>query len=247
MVVVTWLVVVTGVLGVDVGDAVVIGVVGVEAGTRLRDQRGRRRKVQLADRDARRRIVDRRGRVLDPAFDLVDRGQSAEPRLVDLLEQGHAAGDERRGEAGSLDRGGSGVARRERSSPRPGAAIVVADAPPIAEPKPLGVRQSRLPDRSVAVTLIVPATIAANPSPCCPVKLFPVAAITGMFMAVSWPISWVTLLAVAAVVGEPVLSVVSAVGQRHVHRGDIVLGVIVDDPLQCIGDAAPGWPYWSYR
>ena len=32
------------------------------------------------------------------------------------------------------------------------------------------------------------------------------------------------LLAVSAVVGKPVLSVVSSVGKRHIHRGDIVLG-----------------------
>ena len=75
--------------------------------------------------------------------------------------------------------------------PSPGAAMVVADAPPTAVPSRWAL-ESRLPDRSVAVTLIVPATIAANPSPCWPVKLLPVAAMTGMFMAVSCPISWVT-------------------------------------------------------
>ena len=76
-------------------------------------------------------------------------------------------------------------------NPSPGAAIVVADAPPIAVPSRWALER-RLPERSVAVTLIVPATIAANPSPCDPVKLLPVAAMTGMFIAVSWPINWVT-------------------------------------------------------
>jgi hypothetical protein len=76
-------------------------------------------------------------------------------------------------------------------SPSPGAAIVVADAPPMAVPRRWAF-ESRLPERSVAVTLIVPAAIAANPSPCAPVKPLPVAAITGIFIAVSCPINWVT-------------------------------------------------------
>ena len=69
--------------------------------------------------------------------------------------------------------------------------MVVAEAPPIAEPSRWAL-DSRLPERSVAVTLIVPATIAANPSPCWPVKLLPVAAMTGMFMAVELPDQLVT-------------------------------------------------------
>ncbi len=44
--------------------------------------------------------------LLEPGLDLGDRGERAEPRLVDLLEQGDAAGDERGGEAGSFHGGG---------------------------------------------------------------------------------------------------------------------------------------------
>ena len=147
-------------------------------------------EVELADRDAGDRVVDRRGGLLEPGLDLGDGGQRAEPRLVDLLEQGDAAGDERGGEAGSFHRGGAGVARGggqplARGRDRRGRCAADRRA------QPLGVGQE-IARRSVAVTLIVPATIAANPSPCWPVKLLPVAAMTGMFMAVSCPINWVT-------------------------------------------------------
>ena len=147
----------------------------------------------------------------------VDGGQSAEPRLIDLLEQRHAAGDKRRREAGPFDRGRSGVARWERSTLRPGAAIVVADAPPIAEPSRWAL-DSRLPERSVAVTLIVPATIAAKPFALLAGEAVAGRRDDGDVHGRELPDQLGDALAVSAIVGEPVLGVIPAVGQRHVDR-----------------------------
>ncbi len=120
--------------------------------------------------------------------------------------------------------------------PSPGAAMVVAEAPPIAEPSRWALER-RLPERSVAVTLIVPATIAANPSPCMPVEAVARRGDHGDVHRRELADQLVTCWPAPAVVGEPVLCVVSTVGQRHVDRGDVVLGVIVDHPLQSVGDA----------
>ena len=60
---------------------------GVDAGLAVGIRAAALGEVELTERDAGDRVVDRRGGLLEPGLDLGDRGQSAEPRLVDLLEQ----------------------------------------------------------------------------------------------------------------------------------------------------------------
>ena len=92
-----------------------------------RDQGGGLGDVELADRDAGDRVVDRVGAVLEPLLDLIDARQRAEPLLVDLLEQDDRAADQRRGEARAVDRGGPVVAGGCAACLSPGAAITVAE------------------------------------------------------------------------------------------------------------------------
>ena len=165
--------------------------VGLAAGVGVGIRLGRLGDVELAERDAGDGVVDRRGALLEPGLDLGD--GRAELRIATGRSPGASVTAPVTSAVAKLVPSTVAVPESPDGAvnPSPGAAMVVAEEPPIAVPNRWALG-SRLPERSVAVTLIVPATIAANPSPCWPLKLLPVAAMTGMFIAVSWPINWVT-------------------------------------------------------
>ena len=135
--------------------------------------------------------MDRRGPLLEPGLDLSDGRQGPEPRLVDLLEQVTTAGDQRGGEARPLDRGGAVVAARGPSIPRRAPRSSWPRRPRSPSPA-AGRRDSRLPGEVGRRHADRAGDDRREPFPCWPVKLLPVAAMTGMFIAASCPIRLVT-------------------------------------------------------
>ena len=155
---------------------------------------------------------------------------------LDLLEQGNAASDKRC--VAKLVPATVEVPESPDGAvnPSPGAAIVCGRGSPIAAAQSLGIGQQIAGEVGRGHADGATATIAEKPSPCWPLKLLPAAATTGMFMDVSWATNSVIFCAGPPSVAEKVLSIISPVRQRHVDGCEVIFRMIVDNPLQGIGD-----------